>query len=513
MSAEIRLAEVIASISLATDLGMGQPLEQGLRMAAVAVGLGRRVSCSDQELSDIYYLALVQHIGCTADAHEFSLYVGGDDLAFRTGAITLPSASPPETLRHFVRNLAGDRPLPERTRLVAGMLAGGRRRFAAVTAAHCEAAARIADRLGMSDGVRRGLAEMHERWDGRGMPGGAGGDGLSKVRRVVHVAHDAVVLTGTRGVAAAMATTRSRRGRAYDPGVVDVFVENAHALLERDGGDAWESALDAEPGPPIVVPASRLDSVARACADFADLKSPFLTGHSSRVAEMAVAGARVMGCTPEELTILRRAAHFHDLGRVGVPNGIWERAGALGVSEMERVRLHPYHTERILARSPVLAPYAVIAGSHHENVDGSGYHRGIGGGQLSRLARLLRVADACEAMCGERPHRRALSPEERVRTLAAAVEAGRLDPAATRAVLEGAGERARIRAEWPAGLTEREVEVLRLLIQGETNRQMAARLGISEKTIGHHVEHIYNKIGVSSRAGAALFAMENDIVL
>lgn len=511
--AGIRLAEVIASISLATDLGMGQPMEQGLRMAVVAVGLGRQISCTQQQLSDVYYLALVQHIGCTADAHEFSLYVGGDDLAFRTRGITLPSASTPETLRHFVRQLAEDRPLPERGRLLAAMLAAGRRRFAAVTAAHCEAATRFADRLGLSEGVRHGLTEMHERWDGGGMPGGVSGEALSKARRAVHVAHDAVVYTGTHGVAGALATIRSRRGRAYDPAVVDALVESAHLLLETHTGDGWESALDAEPGPPVMVPASHVDGVAQACADFADLKAPFLIRHSGRVADMAVAGARVMGCAAEELTILRRAAHFHDLGRVGVPNGIWERPGSLGVSETERVRLHPYYTERILARSPVLAPYAVIAGSHHENVDGTGYHRGIAGGQLARPARLIRVADACEAMCRERPHRPALSPDQRARALAVEVEAGRLDPAATRAVLEAAGDQTRLRVEWPAGLTEREVEVLRLLIQGQTNRQMAARLHISQKTVGHHVEHIYNKSGVSSRAGAALFAMENDLAV
>lgn len=508
----LRLAEMIASISLATDLGMGQPAEQGLRIAATAVGLGRRLSCADAELSDVYYLALLQHIGCTADAHEFGLFTGGDDLAFRTGAITLPSASAPETLRHFVRTLAADRPLPERARLVAGMLAGGRRRFAAITTAHCEAATRLAVRLGMSEGVGRGLGEMHERWDGAGMPDGLAGEAVSRARRVVHVAHDAVVLAGTRGMAAALATLRARRGHAYDPDATDALVEDAPELLGQRVGDAWETALDAEPGTPVVVPEARLDSVAAACADFADLKAPFLTGHSSRVRELAVAGAAVMGCGADEAALLGRAAHLHDLGRVGVPNGIWERPAGLGVSEMERVRLHPYHTERILARSPVMAPYAVVAGSHHENVDGSGYHRGVAGGQLSRPARLLRAADACEAMGRDRPHRPALSLDERSRALAAEVEAGRLDPAATRAVLEGAGAPARIRAEWPAGLTEREVEVLRLLVQGETNRQMAARLRITGKTVGHHVEHIYNKIGVSSRAGAALFAMENDLV-
>jgi HD-GYP domain-containing protein (c-di-GMP phosphodiesterase class II) len=390
------------------------------------------------------------------------------------------------------------------------MLANGKRRFAETTAAHCEAATRIADRLGMSGGVRRGLGEMHERWDGAGMPAGLSGSALSKPRRVVHVAHDAVVFAGTGGVAAALHTMKERRGGAYDPDVVEALLGNAQ-LLDENEDDAWSRALDAEPGTPVVVPHSRLDGIAEACADFADLKVPFLAGHSSRVARLAAAGAELMGWDAEDVVIVRRAAHLHNLGRVGVANGIWERPGALGVSDMERVRLHPYHTERILARSPALAPYAVVAGSHHENVDGSGYHRRVAGAQLSRHARLLRAADACEAMGRDRPHRPALTRDQRARALAAEVEAGRLDPAMTRAVVEAAGERLRVRTEWPAGLTEREVEVLRLLIQGETNRRMADRLHISQKTVGHHVEHIYNKIGVCSRAGAALFAMENDL--
>jgi HD-GYP domain-containing protein (c-di-GMP phosphodiesterase class II) len=193
-----------------------------------------------------------------------------------------------------------------------------------------------------------------------------------------------------------------------------------------------------------------------------------------------------------------------------VPNGIWDRRGPLTTAEWERVRLHPYGTERILARCGPLAGLAETACAHHERVDGSGYHRGLAGEALSRSARVLAAADVFAALTADRPHRPALADGAAARALEA--EPG-LDPDAVACVLAAAGEReAPPRAERPAGLTEREVEVLRLLARGRTNREVAERLVIAPKTVGRHVENLYRKIGVSSRAAAALFAAEHGLL-
>jgi HD-GYP domain-containing protein (c-di-GMP phosphodiesterase class II) len=210
---------------------------------------------------------------------------------------------------------------------------------------------------------------------------------------------------------------------------------------------------------------------------------------------------------------IRRAGLLQDLGRAGVPNGIWDKPGPLTTTEWEQVRLHPYHSERILLRSPALTPLAPLAGMHHERLDGSGYYRQAMGESIPAGARLLAAADAYQAMTERRPYRPSHTPEEAAAELRGDAASGRLDPQAVHAVLEVAGHIIEpVRSEWPAGLTSREVEVLRLAARGMSNREIGAALSISPKTADHHIQHIYTKIGVSTRAGAAIFAMEHDLL-
>jgi putative nucleotidyltransferase with HDIG domain len=244
-----------------------------------------------------------------------------------------------------------------------------------------------------------------------------------------------------------------------------------------------------------------------------DLKLPFTRGHSSGVAALAEAAARGLGLAEADAVAVRRAGLLHDLGRVAVPNGVWEKPGPLTHGEWEQVRLHPYHSERILACSPVLAPLAPLAGMHHERQDGSGYHRQAAGAMVPLGARLLAAADAYHAMTEVRPHRPALDPAAAAERVRAEAAAGRLDPDAAGAVLLAAGHaRSAPRRAWPAGLSDREVEVLRLIARGASYRAVARDLSISPKTAEHHIGHIYDKIGVSSRAAAAMFAMEHDLL-
>src|SRR6185436_15060588 len=220
-----------------------------------------------------------------------------------------------------------------------------------------------------------------------------------------------------------------------------------------------------------------------------------------------------MGLPDASVTLVRRAALAHDLGRIGVSNAIWEEPGPLGFGEWERVRLHPHFTERAFAQSPALAAIGLLAGSHHERLDGSGYHRGTRGAGLDQPARILAAADCYGAMCEARPHRPALEASSARAELLQEVDAGRLDADAVDAVLACAGHRVRQRPrELPAGLTQRELEVLLVLVRGESNQEIATDLGISAKTVGHHVQHVYQKAGVRTRAAATLWAFEHDLV-
>ena len=243
------------------------------------------------------------------------------------------------------------------------------------------------------------------------------------------------------------------------------------------------------------------------------LKSPWLREHSTSVAELAEAAAWRMGLPAASVTLVRRAALAHDLGRIGVSNAIWEKPGPLGFGEWERVRLHPHFTERAFAQSAALAPIGMLAGSHHERLDGSGYHRGTRGSELDQSARILAAADCYGAMREDRPYRPALAAEEAEAALMRESDEGRLDREAVDAVLAAAGHHVRQRPrELPAQLTERELEVLLVLVRGRSNQEIADDLGISAKTVGHHVQHVYEKAGVRSRAAATLWAFEHDLV-
>ncbi|HET9737543.1 MAG TPA: HD domain-containing phosphohydrolase [Solirubrobacteraceae bacterium] len=511
----VRVAELMAALSLATDLGLGQPLGHELGVALSALELAERLGCTPEERSDVYYIALLVHLGCTAAASDFAGWVGGDDIHFQSGVQVLgPASEPGEDLRFLVRRLADDRPLPARARIVATQLVAGKKLFALAAANLCEGGRLLAQRLHLRDEVGRALGQVPARWDGKGVPSDLAGEAISRPLRIARVAHDLVAIAHARDEEAAIAALRRRRGRGYDPQVVDAALAGPDSLLRAaDAPDAWERVLDAEPAPLVTMSAAGIELVARAFGEFVDLKVGFLSGHSSRVAELAATAAGALGCSRGERSAVRAAGFFHDVGRVAVPNGIWEKPGALSGGERERVRLHPYYTERILERSPALAPLAPMAGSHHERLDGSGYHRGATAAQLSLGARLLAAADAYDAMTHDRPYRGALRAADARAELSEMVGAGGLEKRAVDAVLEATGAApVEVRQGHPAGLTDREVEVLRLVAHGRTNREIAAALVVTEKTAGHHVEHIYAKTGVSTRVGAALFAMRHDLV-
>ena len=270
--------------------------------------------------------------------------------------------------------------------------------------------------------------------------------------------------------------------------------------------------IGSEPALAAELSDEQLDSALAAIANFVDLKSPFTLGHSVAVADLAAEAGRRLGLPREEVLMLRRAGYVHDFGRLGVSNSIWDRPGQLSAGEWERVRMYPYLTERMLRQSAALAPLGELAVQHRERLDGSGYPRGLSGGAISRLARVLGAADAYQSIREPRPHRPARSAAEALEVTREAVRSGRLDGEAADVVLEAAGHRLPRRRDGVAGLTAREVEVLVLLARGMSNKQIAQRLVITPKTAGNHVEHIYAKIDASSRAGAAMFAVQHGLL-
>jgi HD-GYP domain-containing protein (c-di-GMP phosphodiesterase class II) len=500
----------MAALSLATDLGMGFPLEHSLRSTLLALRLAERLSVDDATLAQTYYGAMLVNIGCTADAEvAAALFEEGATLTYFVPAIF---GSTVEVMAGVARGLAGSGgPAPVRAVRGVARLPRAARGLRHHQSAICDVGRMLTERLGLPDSVSGMFSHLTERWDGRGQPDGLRGEQIPMALRIVHVATDAAIQRFTGGDEQAIRVVRKRAGHAFDPAVATLFADLAGELLAADDGrSAWDEVLSREPPPHLVLTGDAVDGALAAMGEFSDLLSPFLVGHAAGVADLAAAAARRRGLTDAEVAGVRRAASIHDLGRVAIAAHLWQKAAALTPDEWERVRLHPYYTERVLARSPFLSSLAATASRHHERFDGTGYHRGLAAANLSMPARLVAAADAYHAMTEPRPHRPALEARHAADVMAAQARAGRLCPDAVAAVLGAAGQPAPAPVR-PAGLTEREVEVVAMLARGRQTKQIARALGISPKTADRHVQNAYAKMGVSTRAAAALFAMRHGL--
>ena len=508
----VRLAELVATLSYAADLGLGQPMAHCMRQTVIALRLAGLAGASDRELEATYYLGLMMNVYCHADASEQAKWFG-DDISLKGDGFETLDMSTARMISFMLRRVASHGSGVARAKRLAAFPGAGVRQMLSFLATHSTLGSQFAARIGLDDAVCVAIQQAYEQWDGKGHPRHLRGEEICLPARLVQLASPVEIFSRRRGVDAARAIARRHRGRQFDPAVVDLFLDSAPELLDGlDQASGWDAVLATEPQLSRLVAGPDLDRVLEAMADLVDMKSPYLAGHSRGVASLVSEAARVSGHPDDDVSTLRRAALIHDLGRLGVSNAIWDKPGPLTEAESERVRLHPYLTDRMLARLGALGASREIAARHHERLDGSGYPGGLHAASLTPSDRLLAAADAYHAMTEPRPHRGPLDPGQAARELRADATAGRLDGEAVDAVLRAAGHRAPARRAWPGGLTAREVEVLGLLARGHSNKQIAQHLVVSPKTAGNHVEHIYAKLGVSSRAAATLFATQHGLM-
>jgi HD-GYP domain-containing protein (c-di-GMP phosphodiesterase class II)/DNA-binding CsgD family transcriptional regulator len=517
--APLRRAELLASLSLAADLGMGQPLESAQRTAILTVALGRAAGLAAREMKDAYYVAFLRYVGCTADAPIAAAVFGGDEIAARGWLAPCDWSKPTDVMRVLMRNIGAGKSVLQRARLYAGLFVK-MPRLTGTTESHCEVAQALADDLGCSVRVREALGYAFERWDGKGIPRKKKGQAIPLAMRVAQVADDAQAFHRSGGVAGTAAMLAARAGRALDPTLAETARAGAAEILAAlEVASVWDAAIAAEPGAPDYVDEAAIDGALQAMGAFADLKSSYTRGHSAGVAELAAGAAERLGLGAEAVAEVRRAGYVHDVGRAGVSAGVWEKEGPLTDGEWEKVRQHASYTERILARPPLLARLGVLGSLDHERMDGTGYQR-LAAASLPPGARVLAAADMYQAMRETRPHRRSIARGEVAATLEGEAAKGRLDREAVRAVLETAGDRvARARGrgrggagDCPGGLSDEEIEVLRLVSRGLTNKQVVAKLELPARVVRECLAGAYEKIGVTTRAGAAMFAMKNGIV-
>ncbi len=510
VSIGVRQAELLACLSLAVDLGLGVPAEWMQRTALVSVRLAAAAGLSQQVQRSCYFLALIRNIGCTSTSLSDARLMGNE--MKQQALLTADPDDGPGTMAMILRDVGAGLPPRIRKATVARFFkfaaSGG---FAANHRNHCEGGAILAERLGLGPEVGLALWSMYERWNGKGSRGLAG-EAIDIAARVMQVATVGAHFHGEGGTARAVQVLRQRSGNSLDPNLCRELLQDPDGLLAMPDAPLALVVLAAEPGPSMQLSGEALATALGAVADFADAKIPQTLGHSRRVAGLAASAARLSGLPGSDADTLACAGYIHDVGRVGVSAGLLDRPGPLTAAEWERIRLHPYLTERVFAGSPALAPAARLAATHHERLDGSGYHRGLVAAEQSGSARILAAANAFAAMTEERPHRERRDVNAVAKALAAQGRDGRLDPRAVDAVLSAAGESTGQRRRAGVSLSEREIEVLRLLARQHSNKEIGRALGISPKTVEHHVSHIFDKTGCSTRTGAALYATHNALL-
>jgi HD-GYP domain-containing protein (c-di-GMP phosphodiesterase class II) len=507
----VRLAELVAALSLATDLGLGQPQQHIIRQTLIAMRMAELEGLSDEERAAIFYVSLLAWVGCVADAHEMGKWFG-DDMAVRADSYLVDMTGLP-MMRFMIGHVGSGTSPIQRFTMIGRFLAGGSKEVQQSMASHCEVSGDLSLRLGLGPEVRDPLQQAFERWDGKGSPAKLSGHEIARIMRIVHIANDVEALHRIGGVDAAVDMVRSRRGTEFDPELVDHFCAHVGELFASiDELDGWDTLIGGHGELGRELSDAELDQALEAFADYADVKSPFTLGRSRGVADLAAAAAAIVGLPNEDVVLVRRAALVHDVGTIGVPAGILDKAGRLTEAERERIRTHPYLTARTFSKPAALATIGQLAAKHHERMDGSGYPSGLSAESIPMTARVVAAADVYHALLERRPHRAAWPRETAQQMLATEVTDGRLDGDAVRAVLDAAGHRVRRKTSHAGGLTTREVEVLVLLARGMTQKQIAKELTISAKTVSNHEEHIYTKLGVRSRGAAALFAMRQGLI-
>ena len=511
MPRRLRLADLFAGLSIASDLGFGLPSETAMRACLVATRLARLHGFAEDDVRDAFYTSLLLHVGCPGFSHETAALFG-NELAITRAVAQTNLADPADYAATLIPEATRDLPPHSRERLAKRIVRHGPEFGRLYDTASCEVGSSVARRIGLGAGVERALYEVGEWWNGDGAPHGLKEEAIALGARVARVAADAAVLDDLGGEDLAVSGLRMRSASVLDPRLVDTLAANSIEILDKTN-DPRQCLLEEEPHPVGERDLAELRDIAAAFADVADLKFPALHGHSAGVASLATDAAQRLRLDARTVSDLEVAALLHDLGRLAVTNAIWEKPGPLTSAEWEHVRMHPYHSERILATSRTLEALAPVAGMHHERLDGSGYHRGAAARDQPVSARILAIADAFQAMTQDRPHRARLPAEQAAEELSRQARAGIFDGECAGAVLEAAGQaRPRQHDLRPAGLSDREVEVLRLVATGFSNPEIAKQLVISRRTAEHHVQHIYSKLGVSSRPALALFAMEHDLL-
>ena len=511
------LAVLLCALSFATGLGLSERMEHGLNSAYLGLRLADVLNLPNEEREAVFYGALLKDVGCTACSATISAFFPDDELVPRLDFILVDPTRLNNIIAWLSRNVPLDSQFPSRIARLLSFLVQCGPVVKEMIRGHCEIGELFARRLGFPEYVQHTLRFQLERWDGKSLAYGLKGTAVPLASRILFVAVTLELTYGFGGPAAARALAREQRGARFDPEVVDAFL-----TLEKQA-DFWQT-LERESAQSVILAmqpptsadrmmADQIEVVCEALADLVDIKTSESWNHSRIVAEVAVGMGSYLGLGRAEQTRLRCAALVHDIGNVAIPLRILEKGDSRSVSEWEYYRLHSYYTQRVLERVEPLQELAPAAAAAHEWINGQGYHRQLIGEQIPLNGRILAVADTYAQLTQQQGDQ--VEPAETLRKMRPLVGT-QFDGSCYNALAASLTSSHLVKRTAPerrqlGDLTEREAEVLRLLAQGQSNPQIAKTLVISRKTVEHHLEHIYNKIGVTCRTSAVVYAVQHGI--
>ena len=414
-SSSVSLSEVLSALSHALDLTEGQPIGHTVRTCLIGMRLAEDIGLSVEEKSALYYALLLKDAGCSSNAAKMTALFGSDDRAVK------PYMKTVDWHRRWL--LAGKtalvvghgRPLREKLGLLRDL---GRQQNVTrdLITIRCERGADIARQLGFPEATAAAIRSLDEHWNGLGYPEGLRGSDIPLLARIANLAQNLEAFHNEGGVELALKVARSRRATWFDPKLVDAALrwkKDSAWWKSLRNSDASQAVVSLEPGRTMrLVDETGLDTICRAFAEIIDAKSPYTFRHSSNVASFAAATARKIGFDAVAQRRIHRAGLLHDIGKLGISNGILDKPGRLDDAERRAIERHPIFTCDILSHVSAFSDFAWTAAVHHERLDGTGYPWKLSGEQLDTAARVLCVADVCEALTADRPYRAGMPSEK-----------------------------------------------------------------------------------------------------
>jgi HD-GYP domain-containing protein (c-di-GMP phosphodiesterase class II) len=493
-------------------------MEHGLGSASLGLQIADALTLADEELEAIFYGALLKDVACTACSAGIAAFLPDEEQVSLSDVILLDPSRISELVGWLSKYLRLDAHFPSRIAKLLSFVVQCGPVVKESMRSHCEVAELFARQLGFPDTVQQTLRFQWERWDGKGMAYGLKGSDIPRSARILHLAQVLDLTYRLGGSEAAETFAQEKRGSRFDPEGVDVFL----ALAQQ--ADFWAAFEERSTQEALLARRPRTaadhfqehqtERVCEVLADFVDLKTRETWHHSRTVAEIAGKIGTCLRLDTGELRKLRCAALVHDVGKVTVPFSILAKGDQRSLSEWETYRLHPYYTQRILERVEALQDLAPAAAAHHEWMNGQGYHRQLRGVQIPLHGRILAVADTyVRLLQPQEDHKDSTSVLRQMRSqVGSQFDAVCYDALAT--AVTGVSDLASVplRPRKVGNLTEREVEVLSLLAQGDKSPQIARKLDISRKTVEHHLAHIYDKIGVTCQTAAVVYAVQQGLV-